>query len=90
MGRPEASSDVFRAVADPTRRALIDLLAESDRTAGALAGEFESCQSTISEHLAVLRRAELVTYTELGGRRVYRLTAEPLSEVLDWTQKYAP
>jgi DNA-binding transcriptional ArsR family regulator len=84
MARPLASADVFRAIADPTRRRIIDLLAEQPRTAGEIAASFQSCQSTVSEHLGILRRAELVTYTERAGRRTYELTPDPLREVANW------
>ena len=84
MARPQASSDVFRAVADPTRRAILELLAGGERTAGAIATAFEQCQSTVSEHLAILRRAGLVGYDERSGRRIYRATTQPLEEVARW------
>jgi DNA-binding transcriptional ArsR family regulator len=84
VARPAASTDVFRAVADPTRRAIIDLLARGDRSAGSLAQAFDLCQSTVSEHLAVLRRVGLVGFEESGGRRIYRLHAEPLREIVAW------
>lgn len=89
MSRPPASSDVFRAVADPTRRGIIELLATGDRTAGAIARQFDLCHSTVSEHLAVLRRAALVTYEERSGRRTYTLTATPLREVATWANQLA-
>jgi DNA-binding transcriptional ArsR family regulator len=85
MARPIASADVFRAIADPTRRRIIDLLAERPRTAGEIAASFQSCQSTVSEHLGILRRASLVTYTEQSGRRIYELVPTPLQEVAEWS-----
>jgi DNA-binding transcriptional ArsR family regulator len=85
MARPIASADVFRAIADPTRRRIIDLLAERPRTAGEIAASFQSCQSTVSEHLGILRRASLVTYTEQSGRRTYELVPTPLQEVAEWS-----
>ncbi|GLY63882.1 ArsR/SmtB family transcription factor [Amycolatopsis taiwanensis] len=88
MARPTASHDVFRAVADPTRRGIIDLLAESPRTAGELAASFNSCQSTVSEHLRILREARLVSYTEDRGRRTYRLTPAPLRQLATWSQRW--
>jgi DNA-binding transcriptional ArsR family regulator len=88
VARPRASSDVFRAIADPTRRHIIDLLAERPRTAGELAGAFDSCQSTVSEHLGILRRAGLVTYAEHLGRRTYELTPAPLREAAEWSARW--
>ena len=88
MARPPSSADVFRAISDPTRRRIVELLAEHPRTAGEIAGAFETCHSTVSEHLGILRRAKLVTYVEEGGRRIYSLTPEPLSEVTRWSQRF--
>jgi DNA-binding transcriptional ArsR family regulator len=87
--RPAASADVFRAVADPTRRGIIDLLAAGPRSAGEIAASFDSCQSTVSEHLAVLRRAAIVTYTEQSGRRIYELTPDPLGEIAAWASAWS-
>ena len=84
MARPSAAEDVFRAIADPTRRTIHDLLRERDRTAGELANSFDLCQSTVSEHLAALRKAGLVTFEEQGGRRTYTLRPERLRVVLEW------
>ena len=88
MARPSASSDVFRAIADPTRRQIVDLLAERPRTAGEIAASFDSCQSTVSEHLAILRRAGLATYSEHAGRRTYALTPGPLRDAAAWTARW--
>jgi DNA-binding transcriptional ArsR family regulator len=87
--RPTASPDVFRAIADPTRRRIIELLAERPRTAGEIARSFDTCQSTVSEHLGVLRRASLVTYTEERGRRTYELTPAPLGDVANWSKRWS-
>jgi DNA-binding transcriptional ArsR family regulator len=89
MARPQASEDPFRAIADPTRRTIIELLAERPRTAGELASCFASCQSTVSEHLGILRRAGLVAYTEQASRRIYRFTPSPLSQIATWSARYA-
>lgn len=89
MARPSAAADPFRAIADPTRRKIIELLAERPRTAGELAGDFTTCQSTVSEHLGILRRAGLVRSTEQASRRVYALTPAPLAEVATWSARYA-
>jgi DNA-binding transcriptional ArsR family regulator len=88
VARPSASSDVFRAIADATRRQIIDLLAERPRTAGEIAASFETCQSTVSEHLRILRQASIVTFTEAGGRRTYELTPGRLGEVSAWSARW--
>jgi DNA-binding transcriptional ArsR family regulator len=54
-----------------------------------LAGSFTTCQSTVSEHLGILRRAGLVRYTEQASRRVYALTPSRLAEVAAWSARYA-
>jgi DNA-binding transcriptional ArsR family regulator len=90
MARPQASQDPFRAIADPTRRKIIELLSERPRTAGEIAGSFSACQSTVSEHLGILRRAGLAGFTERGGRRTYSLIPGPLAEVTTWAARYSP
>jgi DNA-binding transcriptional ArsR family regulator len=82
------SVDVFRAIADPTRRALLDLLRTSDRSVSELAEPFQMTQPAISQHLRVLRQAGLVRPKQVGRQRVYRLNARPLREVRDWAVRY--
>jgi ArsR family transcriptional regulator, repressor of sdpIR and other operons len=57
-------------------------------TAGALAASFESCHSTVSEHLRILREAGVVAYTEERGRRTYRLTPRPLRVIATWARRW--
>jgi len=80
--------DVFRAVADPTRRALLDKLRATERSVNDLAGPFPVSQPAISQHLRILRRAGLVRVRQEGRHRVYRLDARPLREVFEWTSLY--
>jgi DNA-binding transcriptional ArsR family regulator len=79
-----ADATVFHAIADPTRRAILDLLREGERSVSTLLTGFRMSQPALSQHLAVLRRAGLVTNRRDGRRRLYRLRAEPLREVVDW------
>ena len=65
-----ASNGAFRALADPTRRAILQLLREGPRTSGEIASRFESSWPTISRHLSVLRGADLVA-TERRGQEIY-------------------
>lgn len=88
MSGVAASSDVFRAIADPTRRALLDLLREADRPVTELAARFRMSQPAISQHLRILREAGLVRPKRVGRRQVYRLYSTPLREVRDWTAHY--
>src|SRR4051794_6337099 len=83
MARPE-TSDVFRAIADPTRRALLGRLAHGEASVGRLAESFEVSLPAISQHLKVLREVGLVAEKRVGRERRYRLRPEPLREVSDW------
>ena len=74
----------FEALADPTRRRIVELLARGERTAGAIAGEFAISRPGVSKHLRVLREHGLVTAREEAQRRVYRLEAGPLREAESW------
>ncbi len=85
-GAPDNS--VFHAIADPTRRALLDLLGEGERSVKGLAAPFAMTRPAVSQHLRVLRRAGLVTERKVGRERHYRLRAAPLREVRDWVGQY--
>ena len=79
---------VFEALADPTRRRLLELLATGERSAGELAGQFEISRPGVSRHLRVLRESGLVLAREEGQRRVYSLDPAPLAELDDWLARY--
>lgn len=80
--------DVFSALANPVRRRILELLAESPRNAGALAAEFELSRPAVSEHLRVLRHASLVQDDVRGREHYYRLTAAPLADVGEWLRPF--
>lgn len=80
--------DVFRAIGDPTRRAILDALAGGERSVNELVARFDQSQPAISQHLKVLRDAGLVTPRKDGRRRLYRVEAGPLREVYDWVAHY--
>jgi DNA-binding transcriptional ArsR family regulator len=86
--RAQASSDVFRAIADPTRRAILDRLCDGPVNAGTLAADFRSSRPAISRHLRVLREAKLVAHTKVGRERVYQVNPRPLSDVAGWVEGY--
>jgi len=88
MHRRAATTDVFLAIADPTRRAILHRLAGGEHTAGDLAAPFEATQSAISQHLAILRDAGLVHVRSEGRRRVYHLRPAPLKRVARWVAHY--
>jgi len=79
---------VFRAIADPTRRKILDLLRHRKHTVGELAGNFRASRPAISKHLRVLRRVGLVVAKNEGTARICRLNAEPLRVVEDWLRDY--
>jgi DNA-binding transcriptional ArsR family regulator len=79
---------VFRAVADPTRRALLDLLLEREQSVNELRVRFRMSQPAISQHLRVLRRAKLVRARREGRRRMYQLSAQPIAQVYRWAGNY--
>jgi DNA-binding transcriptional ArsR family regulator len=83
-----SNEQVFSALANPVRRQVIALLLVKERTAGAIADEFELSRSAVSEHLAVLRQADLVRETKSGRERIYALNAEPLSELRKWLEPF--
>lgn len=89
----EADDDLFRVLGEPTRRRIIDLLAERGTlTVSQLAAEFpDLVPSGISKHLMGLRAAGLVTATQQGRQRLYRLDADAMADALaPWLAKYEP
>jgi len=78
----------FQALADPTRRAVLDLLRRGSLPAGQIAREFPVSRPAISKHLRLLRRARLVEERREGRHRLYRLNAEPLKGVDAWLNEY--
>lgn len=82
---PEAT---FHALADPTRRAVLDLLRQGSQPAGQIAEAFPISRPAISKHLRQLRKARLVVETRSGRHRVYQLNAEPLKAVDSWLDQY--
>lgn len=78
----------FEALADPTRRQILDLLLERPRMVGDLVDQLEMSQPGVSKHLRVLREAGLVNVRRDAQRRWYEIRAEPLEEVHDWLEGY--
>jgi len=79
---------VFRAIGDPTRRAILDLLVEGERSVNDLVDRFPMTQPAMSQHLKVLRGAGLVSARKAGRRRFYQLEPSPLRDVYDWVRHY--
>lgn len=78
----------FSALADPTRRAVLDLLRSGSLPAGRIARAFPISRPAISKHLRLLRRAHLVRERREGRRRLYQLNPEPLRAVDSWLSDY--
>ncbi|HEV7147289.1 MAG TPA: metalloregulator ArsR/SmtB family transcription factor [Pedococcus sp.] len=78
----------FAALADPTRRAILERLANGDATVGELAEPFSMTLPAISKHLSVLERAGLIVKSRDGQRRYCRITATPLQNATVWLDDY--
>jgi DNA-binding transcriptional ArsR family regulator len=81
-------TQVFRALADPSRRQILDRLIFGDASVNQLAEGFSTSRPAISRHLRVLREATLVVERREGRRRVYSLNPQPMSRADDWLGKY--
>ena len=79
---------VFGAIADPTRRDILDLLSRQDLAAGELAERFPVSRPAISRHLRILRQAGLVRETREAQSRIYSLEPQPLAEVAQWIARF--
>jgi DNA-binding transcriptional ArsR family regulator len=88
MSRTPAATDAFTAVADPTRRAILDQLRQGAAPVGEIASGFKMSRPAVSKHLRVLREARLVTERRDGRNRVYELTPGPLLECAHWLEGY--
>ncbi len=80
--------DTFEALADPTRRQIVEMLGERERSAGELGDSFTLSQPAVSRHLRVLRDSGLVTCRGEAQRRIYRLDPAPLSAIDRWLDRY--
>ena len=80
--------NLFQVVADPTRRAILDLLRDRERSVGEIVERFTLSQPAVSRHLRVLREAGLVAVRHDGQRRLYVLRAQRLAEIADWAERF--
>jgi DNA-binding transcriptional ArsR family regulator len=78
--------DTFEALADPTRREIVAMLAASERNAGDIAARFDMAGPSVSRHLKVLRESGLIAYRAEATSRIYRLNEQRLDEVQQWMQ----
>lgn len=80
--------DVFKAFADPTRRQILTLLKEGDLTAGEISKHFEISKPSISQHLNILKQAELVYDNKVGQYIYYTLNTTVFQELVSWTIEF--
>jgi DNA-binding transcriptional ArsR family regulator len=85
---PDQLSATFQALGDPTRRALLERLAEGEATVGELAAPFPITLQAVSKHLAVLEQAGLITRTRSAQWRRCSLQAAPLGDATGWLEHY--
>jgi DNA-binding transcriptional ArsR family regulator len=88
MSKSAVDRSVFRAIADPTRRAILDRLRAGPAPVNELASQFEQSRPAISKHLRVLREARIVSEQRHGRERLYRLEPAELKEISDWILPY--
>ena len=80
--------DVFQAIADPTRRAILLLVATQSMTAGAIAANFDTARPTVSKHLAILTECELLTQEQDGREMYYHLNPKKMKEIADFIEPF--
>ena len=80
--------DVFQAIADPTRRAILLLVATQSLTAGAIASNFNTARPTVSKHLQILIGCELLRQEQNGREIYYHLNAKKMKEVADFIEPF--
>ena len=84
----ESRRDIFQAIADPTRRAILTLLALQALTPGAIAENFKSSRQTISRHIQILAECELLTPKQNGREIYYHINAKQMSKVADFIEPF--
>ncbi len=89
MARASTTSDVFNAIAEPARRAVLEALRGGEATVGAIVDAVALTQPQVSKHLKVLREVRLVTSRPVGKERLYRIDAAGLRVIHDWTGMFA-
>ncbi len=85
----EMRRDVFQAIADPTRRAILALVALQAMTPGAIAENFNSSRQTISKHIQILNECDLLKEEQSGREIYYHFNPNKMKEVADWVNQYS-
>lgn len=84
----ELRRDIFQAIADPTRRAILMLVALQAMTPGAIAGNFNSSRQTISKHIQILTECKLLTQQQAGREILYYFNPDKMKEVAEWLEPF--
>jgi DNA-binding transcriptional ArsR family regulator len=85
----EIRRDVFQAIADPTRRTILSLVAAQAMTAGAIADSFDSTRQTISKHVQILTECQLLKQEQSGREIYYHFNPNKMKEVAEWLVPFA-
>ncbi|MEZ5893670.1 MAG: metalloregulator ArsR/SmtB family transcription factor [Parvularculaceae bacterium] len=88
MPRADRSQPVFRALADPTRRAIISMLSEGARPIAEIAAEFDMTRPAVAKHLAILKEGGVITVEARGRERINRLNPAALKTAADWLNHF--
>ncbi len=80
--------DVFQAIADPTRRAILLLVATQTMTAGAIASNFDTARPTVSKHLQILTECKLLVQEQKGREVYYNLNPDKMKEIADFIEPF--
>ena len=80
--------DVFQAIADPTRRAILLLVASGSMTAGAIAANFDTARPTVSKHLKILTECELLQHEQSGREIYYRINPKKMKDIADFVEPF--
>ena len=80
--------DVFQAIADPTRRTILMLVASQAMTAGAIAANFDTARPTVSKHLQILTECELLSQHQNGREIYYHLNPQKMREIADFIEPF--
>ncbi|MGG2057583.1 metalloregulator ArsR/SmtB family transcription factor [Lysinibacillus pakistanensis] len=88
MTQPAVKYDVFQAIADPTRRHILQLLALRNKPISLIAENFTISRTAVVKHLSILEQAELVSAQKKGREKIYTLHVEKLKELEDWLQYF--
>jgi DNA-binding transcriptional ArsR family regulator len=80
--------DIFQAISDPTRRAILVLLSSQAMTVGAIAENFDAARPTISKHLQILNECDLVAANQQGREIYYELKIEKMKEIDTWLEQF--